>query len=57
MAFENEFFEMAQPLEENTEMIQTNNKLAEPQVLKIFFFYSNISLFFYIETCFITFNE
>lgn len=57
MAFENEFFEMAQPLEENTEMIHTNNKLAEPQVLKIFFFYSNISLFFYIETCFITFNE
>lgn len=46
MAFENEFFEMAQPLEENTEMIQTNNKLAEPQVLKMFFFIQIFRYFF-----------
>ena len=33
MAFDNEFFEMAQALEENTEMLNTQNKLSEPQVI------------------------
>jgi len=32
MTFENEFFEMAQVLEENSEMLNIPNKLSDPQV-------------------------
>lgn len=32
MTFENEFFEMAQALEENTEMLNIQNKLSDSQV-------------------------
>ncbi len=32
MTFENEFFEMAQVLEENSEMLNIQNKLSDPQV-------------------------
>jgi hypothetical protein len=32
MTFENEFFEMAQALEENSEMINIQNKLSDSQV-------------------------
>jgi hypothetical protein len=41
MTFENEFFEMAQALEENSEMINIENKLTDLQVN------NNSSLFFY----------
>lgn len=34
MTFENEFFEMAQALEENSEMIRIDNKLPDAQVTK-----------------------
>ena len=32
MSFENEFFEMAQALEENPEMLNVQNKLSDSQV-------------------------
>jgi len=38
MTFENEFFEMAQALEENSEMINIQNKLSDSQVNKKFLF-------------------
>jgi hypothetical protein len=55
MTFENEFFEMAQALEENSEMINIQNKLSDSQVNKNFYSFSSLFLF-QIETCIITFN-
>jgi hypothetical protein len=39
MTFENEFFEMAQALEENSEMLNVQNKLTDAQVNNRFYFY------------------
>jgi hypothetical protein len=38
MTFENEFFEMAQALEENTEILNIPNKLFDSQVKHSFIF-------------------
>ena len=45
-AFENEFFEMAQAFEENSEMLSIQNKLTDSQVNDNFYF--NLLFFFKI---------
>lgn len=56
MTFENEFFEMAQALEENTEMINIQNKLSDSQVNNIHTHLHFFIIYCKIETCIITFN-
>ena len=56
MTFEEEFFEMAQALEENSEMLNVSKKLSEPQVESRFNLIFNFSSLSTIETCPIAFN-
>ena len=56
MTFENEFFEMAQALEENSDMLNISNKLSDTQVPSRLISSEN-SVVFPIETCSITFKN
>jgi hypothetical protein len=57
MTFENEFFEMAQALEENSDMLNIQHKLSDSQVNESFIIIFKIDFYSKIETCFITFNK
>ena len=46
MTFENEFFEMAQALEENSEMLNIQNKLSDSQVNEHSFLVFLFNLYF-----------
>ncbi|CAF1453141.1 unnamed protein product, partial [Rotaria magnacalcarata] len=49
MTFENEFFEMAQALEENTDMVRIDNKLSDPQKRALSHLTKNIPSFKNLE--------